>query len=417
MDPSSKASRAPVIRRLDGASVGAAWGAPALLAPFTDRPPAVAQEAEVWYGAHPRHASTVHDAAGPVRASDLDDAEQPTFLLKLLAAGAPLSIQVHPDDDAARRGLAADDAAGIELDAPHRRYVDGSGKPELIRAVGPMRALCGLRRAGESRALLSRLVPDGGDVLLEPLARGEAGLADAIARLLHADDVTLAVLHAAVADGARDVIARADASADGGGPKVDGALERVARLALDLQERFPGDPGTLVALLLEDVDLAPGDALWVAPGTPHAYLAGLGVEIMACSDNVLRAGMTVKHVDVEEFLAVLDTSATGVPRVGSIARRADGTGWRRLIAPTDAFVLDEADVDGTLAVERAGDAPEVVLCLSGSVRVDGSDGSGVDLGPGGAVLLRAGAETVELRGRGLVVHASGISRSAAPTSG
>jgi mannose-6-phosphate isomerase len=417
MDAPSEASRTsvPVVRRLDGASVAAAWGAPELLAPFSDRPRGVEREAEVWYGAHPRHSSTVHDLAGPVRASDLDVAEQPTILLKLLAAGAPLSIQVHPDDVAARRGLAADDALGIALDAPERRYVDASGKPELIRAIGPMRALCGLRRANESRALLSRLIPDGGDLLLEPLARGDAGLSEALARLLHADDLTLALLHATVADGAHDVVARTHRAADGG-PSVDGALERVALLALDLQERFPGDPGTLVALLLEDVDLAPGDALWVAPGTPHAYLAGLGVEVMACSDNVLRAGMTVKHVDADEFLAVLDASAIGVPRIGSIARRADGTGWRRLIAPTDAFVLDEAEVDGMLAVERAGGAPEVVLCLSGSVRVDASDGSGADLGPGGAVLLAAGADAVALRGRGLVVHACGLSRPAGPTS-
>jgi mannose-6-phosphate isomerase len=291
MDAPSEASRTsvPVVRRLDGASVAAAWGAPELLAPFSDRPRGVEREAEVWYGAHPRHSSTVHDLAGPVRASDLDVAEQPTILLKLLAAGAPLSIQVHPDDVAARRGLAADDALGIALDAPERRYVDASGKPELIRAIGPMRALCGLRRANESRALLSRLIPDGGDLLLEPLARGDAGLSEALARLLHADDLTLALLHATVADGAHDVVARTHRAADGG-PSVDGALERVALLALDLQERFPGDRGVLVALLLEDVDLAPGEAVYVAPGTPHAYLSGLGVEVMASPTTSCAAG-------------------------------------------------------------------------------------------------------------------------------
>jgi mannose-6-phosphate isomerase len=418
MDASSVAHRAqvPVVRRLDGASVAAAWGAPELLAPFIDRPRAVPQEAEVWYGAHPRHPSTVHVGTKSFSACDLDVDEQPTFLVKLLAAGAPLSIQVHPSDDAATRGSAIDDAAGLALDDPERRYVDASGKPELIRAVGPMRALCGLRRATASRELLSRLVPEGGDLVLEPLARGDAGLADAVARVLHADDVTVAVLAAAVADGARDVVARADADEEGR-PAVDEALERVARLALDLQARFPGDRGTLVALLLEDVDLAPGDALWVAPGTPHAYLSGLGVEVMACSDNVLRAGMTVKHVDADEFLAVLDATAVGVPRIGRLARRLDGTGWQRHIAPSDVFVLDEVDLDGPLAVERSGAAPEIVLCLSGSVRVEAADSSSADLGAGGAVLLSAGRDAVVLRGRGLVVRASGLSRSVGPTNG
>jgi mannose-6-phosphate isomerase len=409
----------PIVRRLDGVSVPAAWGAPDLLAPFTDRPapPSGAREAEVWYGAHPSGPSVVHDAGASIAATALGDTERPDFLVKLLAAGAPLSIQVHPDDATARRGCAADDAAGLALDASERRYVDGSGKPELVRAVGEMRVLCGLRRATESRELLSRLIPDGGDALLEPLARGDAGLLDAVAGLLRADRVTLAVLHAAVADGARDVVARADAAVADGAPVVDGALERVARLALDLQGRFPDDAGTLVALLLEDVDLAPGDALWVAPGTPHAYLSGLGVEVMACSDNVLRAGMTVKHVDVDEFLAVLDPSAIGVPRIGSLARRMDGTGWRRFIAPTDAFVLDEADLDGVLAVERSGAAPEIVLCLTGVVHVEAADGSAADLGPGGAVLLAPGPDAVDLRGRGFVVHVSGLSCSVAPTSG
>lgn len=420
MSPRRPAPRAavPTVRRIDAASVAAAWGAPELLRPFTDRPAAVdGVEAELWYGAHPRHPSTVRSGDRTVAASELPEDERPDLLVKLLAAGAPLSIQVHPDDVTARRGSAAEDAAGVPLASPSRRYVDPSGKPEVVRAITPMRVLCGLRPAHASRALLARLVPEGADALLALLAHGDGGLADALGMLLRADRVTVELLLAAVADGARDVVAGADrASADD--PAVDPGLERIARLALDLQRRHPGDVGAVVALLLEDVDLAPGEALWVAPGTPHAYLSGLGLEVMASSDNVLRAGLTVKHVDGEEFLAALDPAAVGAHHVGTLPRSADGSGWRRRIIPTAAFLIDEVELDGALTVERSGSGASMVLCLSGRVDVRGGDASSVDLGAGGAALLTPGADTVRVDGRGSVVHVARVSPvSPAPTTG
>ena len=419
MSPRLPTSRAavPTVRRIDAASVAAAWGAPDLLRPFTDRPEAVdGIEAELWYGAHPRHPSTVRDGDHAVPASELPEVERPDLLVKLLAAGAPLSIQVHPDDATAQEGFAAEEAAGVLAASQERRYVDPAGKPEVVRALTPMRVLCGLRPAHASRALLSRLVPDGADVLLEALAHGDGGLADAVAMLLHADPVTVAVLLAAIADGARDVVARADAATPDD-PAVDPALERVARLALDLQREHPGDIGGVVALLLEDVDLAPGEGLWVAPGTPHAYLSGLGLEVMASSDNTLRAGLTVKPVDSEEFLAMLDPAAVGAHHVGTLPRTTDGRGWRRWILPSAAFLLDEADLDGVMAVERGGSGASVLLCLSGRATVRGGDGTSVDLGPGGAALLTPGADTVTVDGRGSVVHAVRVSPvSPAPTT-
>lgn len=411
MSASRPALRAavPTVRRLEAASVSAAWGDPALLAGFTDRPaPAGPDEAELWYGTHPRHASRVDVGGHSCPGSELPEVEQPRLLVKLLAAGAPLSIQVHPDDPAALRGFAAEDALGVPTDARERRYVDASGKPELIRAVAPMRVLCGLRPAHESRALLSRLVPEGGDVLLETLARGDAGLVDAVATLLRADAATVERLLAAVAAGAHGIVTRA---ADSGpdDPVVEPRLERAARLALDLQERYPGDAGVLIALLMDDVDLAPGDALWVAPGTPHAYLSGLGVEVMACSDNVVRAGLTVKPVDTDEFLALLDPSAVGARHVGTLPRSVDGPGWRRTILPEAVFVVDEADLDGVLAVERSGPGASILLCLTGEVAVRGRDGSAATIGPGGAVLLAPGHGAADVEGLGHVVHASPVS--------
>jgi mannose-6-phosphate isomerase len=405
----------PTVRRLEGVGVAAEWGAPELLAAFTDRPaePLDGPEAEVWFGAHPRHPSWVLDERGRRPASQLDASEQPPLIVKLLAAAAPLSVQVHPDDAAAQRGFAAEEGAGVTVDAPERLYLDASGKPELLRAIGPMRVLCGFRSAGASRALLSMVAPEGADVLLEALAHGDSGIGAAVATVLRADAVTAAVLLAAVRDGALELVSRASASDAGARAPVDEQALRLARLALDLQRRYPEDRATIIALLLEDVDLAPGEAIAVAPGTPHAYLSGLGVEVMAPSDNVLRAGMTVKHVDVEAFLEVLDPAAVGAPRVGSLPRRAEGTGWQRIITPSDAYVVDEAHVDGALRVERDGSSPAVVLCLSGEVVVRAQDGSRVELGAGGAALLDANIVPVELRGQADVIHATRFTRGTA----
>ena len=403
----------PTVVALEGRTVTADWGSSELLAPFVAGRAAAgggAQPAEVWFGAHHRHPSWVVLPEGHLPFVEVDGLEQPTFLVKVLAASAPLSIQVHPDTPTARAGFAAEEAAGIAPDAPERRFADPSGKPELLRALGPMRVLCGLRSALASRTLLTALIPSGADSLLSTLARGDAALGDVIAELLEGDASTTEQLLEATCSGAAAVIAE---STGIHAPE----LVRLAQLALDLEARYPGDPGVLVALLLEDLDLAPGEALWVAPGTPHAYLSGVGVEVMASSDNVLRAGLTVKHVDREEFLAVLDATAVGVCRVGTLPRTADGAGWRRLILPRAAFLIDEVDLDGELAVERGGSGASVLLCLSGRVAVRGGDGSAVDLAPGGAALLVPGLDTVVVEGRGSLLHAARVSQvSPAPTS-
>jgi len=425
----------PTVRALEGRVVGADWGAPDLLAPYlpgatggsmdaSEAASTGSRAAEVWYGAHPRNPSWVVDGAGRRPATEIDPRDRPDLLVKLLAAGGPLSIQVHPDDAAARRGFAADEAAGIPLDAPERRFVDTSGKPELVRAVGPMRVLCGLRSAAASRRLLSILAPTGIDGLLEALGHGDAALGEIIGGLLRARPVERGVLLASVADGAHDVLARVARTAALASER-DTALEeeqsgdaaavvRMARLALDLQARFPDDAGTLVALLLEDADLAPGETLFVAPGTPHAYLSGLGVEVMASSDNVLRGGMTVKHVDVDGFLALLDTHATGVPRVGRFPRGLEPGGWQRTIIPSDAFVVDEARIEGTLRVERSGNGAGILLCVDGELEVRAGDGSVVRLRPGAAAIMSAGFDGVDVQGDGTVVHASTGRRALQP---
>jgi mannose-6-phosphate isomerase len=340
----------------------------------------------VWFGGHPANPSAVRIDGDLQPIDRVDGLEAPPVLLKLLAAAAPLSIQAHPDRVQAEAGFAREDAAGIPIE--ERTYRDRSAKPEMLRALTPMRLLCGLRGAGESWRLLSELVPSGLDDVLAVLAKGDAALPQAVGLVLRApEQVTRSRL--------ASLLAGLDAHV---GHEEDVALAR------ELLARFPGDPGVLVALLMRRVALAPGEAIFVPPGVLHAYLEGLGVELMAPSDNVVRGGLTVKKVDVDELLRIADLRASGDPRVGSLVG-AGPPGWRRHQTPTDAFVLDEAEVDGALAVVRSGAVPSVLLCTAGRVTVRGSDGSSVVLTPVRAAYLAADVVPVRLSGRGQVFHA------------
>jgi mannose-6-phosphate isomerase len=403
----------PTVLALGGRTVTADWGSRTLLAELFGRMPSGRPEAEVWYGAHERHPSPI-EWRGAVRSvRDVEGIEAPSFLLKLIAVAAPLSVQVHPDDASAAAGFADEEERGVPRDARERRFGDASGKPELLLAIRPMRVLCGLRSALASRELLSALAPRGFEEPLSLLAHGDARLGDVVALLLRATDLQVAAWSDALSTGATAVLRTAeDQPGDG-----DEELVRLARLFVALDDRHPGDRGVLVALLLVDRDLSPGQAVYVAPGVPHAYLSGLGVEVMTSSDNVLRGGMTGKPVDVEAFLSVLDASSGGGIRVGALSHRVgDESGWRRFLTPSDAFVLDQAGVRGVLRVERTGAGPAVLLCLEGAVTVRAGDGSGADLAPGDAVLLRRGLDPVEVRGEGDVVHVRAGRRPARPVS-
>uniref|UniRef100_UPI001E612E94 mannose-6-phosphate isomerase, class I n=1 Tax=Streptomyces clavuligerus TaxID=1901 RepID=UPI001E612E94 len=214
------------------------------------------------------------------------------FLFKILAAGAPLSLQVHPDLDQARAGFAAEERAGIPADAPHRNYKDANHKPELICALTPFDGLCGFRPVPVTAELLAGLGVDS----LKPYAD-----------LLHAhpEEAALREVLTAVLTADPDRIAATVTEAATAADRLGGPYAPYARLA----HHFPGDPGVIAAMLLNHVRLQPGEALYLGAGVPHAYLSGLGVEIMANSDNVLRCGLTPKHIDVPELLRIVRFTA------------------------------------------------------------------------------------------------------------
>jgi len=373
-----------------------AWGSRSAIAGIQGRPvPSPSPEAELWVGAHPADPSRVEPDGVPlteVIAADPARVLGPSvvaefgprlpYLLKLLAADTPLSLQAHPDPARAAAGYAAEEAAGVPWDAPHRRYVDADHKPELLVAVSPFRALCGFRAPAASAAALAGLAVARLEPVVAALRRGE--LEAAVRALLSWPAPERPVL-------VREVATAAAA-----------AGEHDYGMVGDLAGRYPDDVGVVVALLLNDVRLEPGEAIFMPAGNLHAYLHGTGVEIMAASDNVLRGGLTPKHVDVPELLRVLRFHQLRDPVLRPVPVRPGVVTWP---APVREFALHRvsvgADVPGA-DLDLAG--PVTVLCLAGRVRAD--DGAtAADLGPGQAGFGAAGSP-VRITGEGVAYVAS-----------
>ncbi len=372
-----------------------AWGSRTVIAELLGRPvPSPHPEAELWLGAHPgdpSHLATGKSlveaiSADPEGQLGLDRAdrwnETLPFLLKVLAADQPLSLQAHPSLAQARAGFAAEEAAGLPRDARDRNYRDANHKPELICALTPFAALVGFRAPADTVELLRALAVPAIAAHVELLAAQPD--ADGSARAVHHLD------HAA-AEQARRAGARGRRRrrpARRGGPVAGDA-----RSVLELAERYPGDAGVLAALLLNRVTLAPGDALYLPAGNLHAYLSGAGVELMANSDNVLRGGLTPKHVDVPELLRVLDFNAGPPPVLTGVP---DGD-WVRYDTPAEEFLLRRcAATSGRVPVPEGG--ARILLCTEGEAVV-AAGGAELALTKGAAVWLAASdtRAVVELR--------------------
>ena len=274
-----------------------AWGSRGQISALFGRE-SQATEAELWLGAHPGCPSRTEDGRTLSQVLDAAGLRHPPFLLKVLAAGSPLSLQVHPNTAQAQEGFSREDAAGIPLDAPNRSYRDRFAKPEIIVAVTQFEALSGLRPLEEARRLAGAAY--GADARAEPLQRLlESSLEGAITWLLSGDPAVAEVVDAVT--GALSSIADENPA----------AADTVRRLSM----HYPGDPGIVVGMLLNRVTLAPDEALFLPAGNMHAYLEGVGIELMGPSDNVLRAGLTSKHVDADELTRVADFTPLTDPRM------------------------------------------------------------------------------------------------------
>jgi mannose-6-phosphate isomerase len=373
---------------------GYAWGSRTAIAGLQGRPaPTPQPEAELWMGAHPDSPSAAGgtpltdvigaDPAGVLGADTVERfGPRLPFLMKVLAAGEPLSLQAHPTMQQAAAGFDAEEAAGRPAGAPDRNYKDRYHKPELLVAVEPFDALCGFADPAVTAVTLSALEVEALAPTIEALGQPspEKALRDAVTGLM------------ALSDAARKGLVE---------DVVGAARERgILPLAVDLGERYPGDIGVVVALLLNHVCLQPGEAVWMPAGNLHAYLRGTGVEIMAASDNVLRGGLTPKHVDVPELLNVLRFEVLDDPVTRPVALSPGVVTWT---TPVDDFVLHRVGPQGD-AVTLPGTGPRIVLCLTGEVTVD--DGAGAVALTGGQAAFGAAGRTATVSGTGEVYQGS-----------
>ncbi|MEV6959177.1 mannose-6-phosphate isomerase, class I [Streptomyces sp. NPDC051207] len=378
--------------RLDNTVRPYAWGSTTAIPALLGVEPTGQPQAEMWMGAHPGAPSRTARGtllevieAAPERELGAGTVAKfgprLPFLLKILAAGAPLSLQVHPDLTQARAGYEDEERRGVPVSAPHRNYKDANHKPELICALTEFDGLCGFRAPAEAAALLDAL----GVGSLKPyvdLLRAhpeEAALREVLTAILGADREEMA-----------GTVAEAAAACD----RLAGDHAPYAGIA----HHYPGDPGVIAAMLLNHVRLQPGEALFLGAGIPHAYLSGLGVEIMANSDNVLRCGLTPKHVDVPELLRVVRFEAADP---GVLRPEASPEGEEVYETPVDEFRLSRYVLpEGGAARELTLAAPQILLCTAGTVRAGEHE-----LTPGHSVFVPAG-EKAEVSGAGTVFRAT-----------
>lgn len=399
-----------VLRRITGQVREYAWGSREAIHRFLGTEPTGRPLAEIWFGAHPSAPACFEEgpysdlaaliAAEPEATLGADvvsrfGPELP-YLLKIIAPAAPLSLQAHPTLERARQGFAREEAAGIPRDHPERGYRDPNHKPELFYALEHSELLVGFRYLSESLELLDEI---------------PAPLAADLARRIRGEGLR-ATMHWLLGGSVdREQVGqfinacrRANLSTgDLDEPLMGEPVARAAAVVANLAHHYPGDPATVASVLLNPVVLEPGDAIFVPAGTLHAHIRGIGVEVMASSDNVLRAGLTPKHVDVQETLACLDVRQ-GPPHL--VVPRHTGTATIFRVPVAD-FELSLATISGDQPTSLPGAGPRVVLCLTGEVGVEpnGRAAETLRLRRGEAAFIPAVTTHLSATGNGQIVQA------------
>ncbi|GAB3618509.1 mannose-6-phosphate isomerase, class I [Okibacterium endophyticum] len=393
------------MHRLTGIERGYSWGSTSAIQNLLGRPADGQPLAEVWFGAHPTGPSLVDDP----RADTLDEliASEPKavlgdavssrhggrlpFLLKFLAPGQPVSLQVHPSPERAAVGFERENAAGVAVDAFDRTFKDTSHKPEMVFALTDFDGLVGLRPLDQVTRLLGEY--------RHPAMRAAH---DAIAAAPDVDGArrVLGQLVQLAAGDVDEIVAESDALA----AAADEADADAFRTVVELAEYYPGDAGTVASLLLNRIRFSPGQGVFVASGMPHAYISGLAVEVMANSDNVIRAGLTGKHVDVEGLLenTIFEFGPPALLPADEVQ-----PGVRALRPDAREFEVYALTPRPGVDVHLEGRGPRIVVCTHGSVTlsVEGAPGRDLTLATGDAAFLSDADAALTANGDGSLVLA------------
>lgn len=384
----------PALRHYD-------WGSPSAIPELIGTSPDERPVAEAWFGAHAQGSSLVpgdgtlaemlaRDPRG-VMGTDVVErfgVELP-FLLKIVAPRAPLSLQVHPSLEQAALGWVREERSGVPVDAPHRTYRDTNHKPEMLYALTTFEALSGFRAPRRALEILAGLHAPLIDKAVERLRYGHSaqGVRSAFEYVLlgaRDRDEDVAVVVGQIEQRLRE----------GRSPS-----RHTDAIALQVAREHPGDRGVLASLLLNPVTLRPGEAMFVPAGAVHAYVSGLGVEVMASSDNVVRAGMTRKHVDVRALLDIVDVRPAPPIR---LAPEHAAEGVEVFYSPVEDFELAVITVSGdAVALGEAG--PRIVLAIEGDLEL--CLGERTEPLPRGAAYFLRDGDAPLVRGHGRLVRA------------
>ncbi|MEW6359718.1 MAG: mannose-6-phosphate isomerase, class I [Planctomycetota bacterium] len=383
-----------------------AWGSRTAIPELLGLPsPSDKPQAELWMGAHPKAPSEIFVNGEWRRLSDVI-AESPReilgervakrfggrlpFLFKVLAAAQPLSIQAHPNLAQAKEGFARENAEGIPLTAPNRNYKDDNHKPETICALTPFWAMNGFRRVDEMVDLLKATRP-------AELAREIEHLSE------DRSPDRLRMFFSALMTMDKSRQRRAVEQAVAAAKKREGEAPAFEWM-LKLNERYPGDVGVLGPVLLNLVMLEPGQAMFIGAGQLHAYLGGVGIELMANSDNVLRGGLTPKHIAVPDLLRILDFSEKEIS-ILSPERRG---GEQVYPSGAEEFRLSLLSLDGDAPYTSPKDrGVEIMTCTEGCASVrDSESGATLEIARGASFLAPAAAPRYSITGKARLYKAS-----------
>lgn len=321
--------------------------------------------AEIWFGTHQGSMTTV---SGNGSLLELRNQEPLSFLFKILAAGTPLSIQAHPNTQQAIDGFAAENSMGIPLDAGHRNYKDDKHKPEMLVALTGFRAAVGFRP-------LDQVIDAFGQIALHAGNHGFQRLSIAFSNWRQTlEDQGVQTLFTQLLESRGQLAEITRDLAEAAAPELAGngwvaPLEHLYTVP-ELEQLYPSDPGIIIFLLMNLVELEPFEAIQVGSGVIHAYLGGLGLEIMAASDNVLRGGLTPKHIDVAELQKVLNFESGEFAKVRA---KKLVTGLYEYSRSVEDYLLYRIEVGGqNLLADLKLSNPAIVICTSGEIAIGDS---------------------------------------------